>query len=263
MVSCSDAMPEPSSALRTSFTRSIPRIEKGERLTLTVSRARPGSWRPRRCSPASASRSTQRSTSWIIPVSSATGMKSRGEISPRVGCCQRTSASQPCTCLRLHVDDGLELDPQLRGLERMEEVGSQLHAGERRRVHLRLEEHVAVLAIRLGPIHGHVGIAQQVAGPEVRAAGEGHPDAGARHHPLPLHHERGLEGAEQAPGQPDRVGGSAGVLHQDRELVTAQPAGEVAPAQAGADPVPDLDQQLVPRGVAEAVVDHLEAIDVE
>jgi len=173
---------------------------------------------------------------------------------------QRLAALHPP---RLHVDDGLELDTQLRGLERMEEVGAQLHAGERRRVHLGLEEHVAILAVRLGPIHGHVGIAQQVAGPEFRASGEGHPDAGARHHPLPLHHERGLEGAEQAPGQSDRGGGTAGVLHQDRELVAAQPAGEVAPAQAAADPVTDLDQQLVPRGVAEAVVDRLETIDVE
>ena len=34
-------------------------------------------------------------TSTIIPVSSRTGMKSMGSMTPRVGCCQRISASTP------------------------------------------------------------------------------------------------------------------------------------------------------------------------
>jgi hypothetical protein len=35
----------------------------------------------------------------ISPASSATGMNSAGEIMPRSGCRQRSSASQPVTCV--------------------------------------------------------------------------------------------------------------------------------------------------------------------
>ena len=53
------------------------------------------------------------------------------------------------------------------------------------------------------------------------------------------------------------------VLAQDHELVAAEPGERLVPAQRVADALGDRDQQLVALAVAEAVVDHLEAIEVE
>ncbi len=53
------------------------------------------------------------------------------------------------------------------------------------------------------------------------------------------------------------------VLAQDHELVAAEPGERLVPAQRVADALGDRDQQLVTLAVAEAVVDHLEAIEVE
>ena len=52
-------------------------------------------------------------------------------------------------------------------------------------------------------------------------------------------------------------------FEQDGELVAAQPGDGVAGAQARLEPPRDRDQQLVADQVAEAVVDDLEAVEVE
>ncbi len=52
-------------------------------------------------------------------------------------------------------------------------------------------------------------------------------------------------------------------LEQDSELVAAEPRHAVALANALGQHVGDLDQGLVPGLVAERVVDHLEAVDVD
>ena len=50
----------------------------------------------------------------IRPVSSASGMNDSGGTSPRVGCCQRTSASKPTIRLRREVDDRLVVERAAR-----------------------------------------------------------------------------------------------------------------------------------------------------
>ena len=52
-------------------------------------------------------------------------------------------------------------------------------------------------------------------------------------------------------------------LDEHRELVAAEAGHRVAGADRVAQPVGDLDQQLVAGGVAEAVVDLLEAVEVQ
>jgi hypothetical protein len=61
--------------------------------------------------------------------------------------------------------------------------------------------------------------------------------------------------------EPGRV--QVGVLGQDRELVAAEPADGVVLAQAAPKPAGDLAQQPVAGAVAEAVVDHLEIVQVD
>ena len=59
-------------------------------------------------------------------------------------------------------------------------------------------------------------------------------------------------------GRPSAIDGQ-----QDRELVAAEAGHGVRLAHDVAQPVGDLDEQLVAAGVAEGVVDLLEAVDVE
>ena len=55
----------------------------------------------------------------------------------------------------------------------------------------------------------------------------------------------------------------AQALADDHELVATEPCDGVGSLQAPLDPPRDLDEQLVAGVVAQAVVDHLEAVDVE
>ena len=57
--------------------------------------------------------------------------------------------------------------------------------------------------------------------------------------------------------------GIADVLDQDGELVAAEPRDRVRRPHGFAQPGGDLLQHLVARGVAEAVVDGLEIVEVE
>ena len=59
------------------------------------------------------------------------------------------------------------------------------------------------------------------------------------------------------------VPGTGDVLEQDRELVAGQPRDQVRFAHAGLQALRDFLEQVVAGQVAEAVVDHLEAVDVQ
>ena len=61
--------------------------------------------------------STQRPSGTIRPVSSAIGMNDSGATRPRVGCCQRTSASKPTIRVVVEGDDRLVVEAQLAALE--------------------------------------------------------------------------------------------------------------------------------------------------
>ena len=61
--------------------------------------------------------------------------------------------------------DGLVDEAQLAGLDAAGQVGLQLEPLEGARVHLLLEQLDAVLALLLGQVHGHVGVAQHAPRP--------------------------------------------------------------------------------------------------
>nr|BFE70401.1 hypothetical protein GCM10020092_037020 [Actinoplanes digitatis] len=64
-------------------------------------------------------------------------------------------------------------------------------------------------------------------------------------------------------GHPDRRRGVLGVLHDDGELVAAEPSEQFGRAQAGAQPFGDDDQYVVASLVSQRVVDLLEAVQVQ
>jgi hypothetical protein len=131
-------------------------------------------------------------------------------------------------------------------------------------VHLWLEQPVAALALVLCDVHRGVGVADQLVG-ERRALADHHRDARAAAHGQLLvgRAHRRRERVDHALGGLDRFVAMLDVLQQQRELVTAEAGRRVTGADARGQALADLDQHLVAGGVAEAVVDDLEVVEVQ
>src|SRR4051812_48079636 len=80
---------------------------------------------------------------------------------------------------------------------------------------------------------------------------------------LLLERERPGERLEDALGGVGRLPGGLDALEQHGELVAAEARRGVAGADAGGEALADLEQDLVAGGVAEAVVDRLEVVEVD
>src|SRR4051812_31469403 len=80
---------------------------------------------------------------------------------------------------------------------------------------------------------------------------------------LLLERERPGERLEDALGGVGRLLGGLDALEQHGELVAAEARGRVAGADARGEALADLEQDLVAGGVAEAVVDRLEVVEVD
>ena len=78
-----------------------------------------------------------------------------------------------------------------------------------------------------------------------------------------LERERLGERLEQPLGDGDRVVGPGDVLAHEHELVAAEAGGHLVAADGGAQALGDGEQQAVAGVVAEAVVDDLEAVEVD
>jgi hypothetical protein len=79
---------------------------------------------------------------------------------------------------------------ELPVLQRAAERRLQLQTGDRFDTHLGVEDHVRALALRLGRVHGDVGVAQQVVGILVAGSPDGDSDAGTHHQLLVIDLER-------------------------------------------------------------------------
>ena len=92
---------------------------------------------------------------------------------------------------------------------------------------------------------------------------EGDADAGP-HVDLAVQHHHGLaEGVGDALGHIAGLVGVDDLLHEDGELIPAEPGRRVPSSQAVGQPAGHFDQEGVSGRVAEAVVDQLEVVEVE
>ena len=173
---------------------------------------------------------------------------------------------------RLDAGDGLVLEPderlvmklELLALERPLQVGAQLEAGHHPVVHGGLEQAVAALALGLGDVHRGVGVADQLVGVGgVPRLDDRDAEAGADDQVVVVELERAAERVEDPLGGLDRRLRVVDVLEQDRELVAAEAGGGVGGADARGDALGHLEQDPVAGGVAEAVVDGLEVVEVD
>ena len=164
---------------------------------------------------------------------------------------------------RREVDDGLVEERELVEVDRTLEVDAELMALAHGLVHARVEDREAGLAVRLGHVHGDVGVAD-----EVGRARDGVPRTrdthGGRDHDVLLAEDvRRAELVDQSARHRARAAEHRLVLGEDRELVAAEPGDEVALTDQAADPLRHRDEELVAGGVAERVVDDLEVVEVE
>ena len=117
----------------------------------------------------------------------------------------------------------------------------------------------------LGLVERGVGALEDVGHLRAVVGEGGDADAGGDLELVALDHERRLERGQEVVR--DVVGGGAGVVvevgQQQHELVAAVAGEQVGRARAGRQARRDLAQQLVAGGVAERVVDELEAVEVD
>ena len=133
-------------------------------------------------------------------------------------------------------------------------------------MHRRLEQAVAALAVALGDVHRGVGVADQLVGVGGRLAARRPRCRGwrGRRAPCCSSAQRRGERVEDALGGVGRLLGADDVLEQDGELVAAEARGGVGRRGCSSPRRSATSRStLVAGGVAEAVVDRLEVVEVE
>jgi hypothetical protein len=190
-------------------------------------------------------------------------MKSPGSSSPRCGWCQRIRASAPARRRLAKLDLGLEVELELATGEAAADLLQELVVAAGTAVTGRIEQVVAVLARQLGQVHGLVGMAQQGFGVLLVVGVERDTDAGAEHQFLAVDGDRPRHPLQQALQAADAFLRRLQADQQHHELVAAEAGHGIVLAHRFADAARDFDQHAVANGMAEAVVDRLEAVEVE
>jgi hypothetical protein len=112
-------------------------------------------------------------------------------------------------------------------------------------------------------IHRDVRFAEEVDGIAVTGPTDGNADTGGDEDLPTIDHEGLLELVAQALGNPDDVGRIGNAFEQNREVITTEARRGVAGAQDVFQSAGDGLQKAVAGLVAEAVIDDLEAVDIE
>ena len=198
----------------------------------------------------------------MSPVRSASGMNSSGGTRPWVGVLPAHQRLHPQDLAAVGVDLGLVVQDKLLLLDGPAQLAEQGQPTGAVLVQRGVEQHEPGVGL-FGRVHGDVGALQQLVGVGGVVGIQGHADAGFHVQAQPLECERLLEGGLQlvGDGHGTLAGGDLGQQHG--ELVAAEPGDGVDLAQRAAQPLADLNQELVAVVVAEGVVDLLEPVQVE
>ena len=157
------------------------------------------------------------------------------------------------------------MDLELVQLERSLQLRLELEPLDHALVHRRLEDAIAALAVALGHVHRHVGVAEKLLGVGRSELVPGQADADARAwiDLLAVDVVLQLESAQNPSGD---VGGLRRVrnpVEQDGELVAAEAGNRVRRAHGALEALRHLPQDRVAGRVAEAVVDGLEIVQID
>ena len=210
--------------------------------------------------------------SWIRPVCSAIGMKTVGGTSPRTGWCHRSSASTPHHVARPERVGRLVVHVQLAAPHRLAQVGLQLEPVDQRAVHA--AGRTARTAAR------RRALARYIARSALRISWLASASASSRRRRRPADGAMPMLAWTNS-SRPSMTNGSCSAsrirsassagARQPTPLSTST-ANSSPPSRATVSPCADtqvrsrprhLHQQLVAAGVAQAVVDLLEPVQVE
>ena len=158
--------------------------------------------------------------------------------------------------------DRLVVQLELVCVDRLLQLGAELEPLDDALVHRGLEHPVAPLAVSLGHVHGHVGVAQELGGLGNRVLAVDHADTDARPREdlLAVDLVRDLQRVKDPRRGVGRLRRVADALQQDRELVAAEAGDGVGGANRDPEAPCDLLQDLVAGRVAEA---GLEVVEVD
>ena len=159
--------------------------------------------------------------------------------------------------------DGLVVRHEFLAVQRAAQVAFEFKQLERGFVQVFVEDGETLPAGGLGAVHGHVGIAQQFFRAAVARVHQGDADAGRGVELLAGDAHRLGQRGDDPFGHRHRVVDGVDEVEHDGELVAAQARHHVRVAHAAADAARGFLQQLVADQVADRVVDHLEAVEVE
>ena len=140
---------------------------------------------------------------------------------------------------------------------------SQRHAVDEALVHAVVEHRAAPAAEALGGVHGDVGVAQQHLGGDDPIEVVGDPDAADDLQRAPLEQHRLGQELTDAGADLHRLRRRRNLFQDDGELVATEAGQGVGRPQHPLDAPGQLDEELVPGRVTDAVVDQLEAIQVD
>ncbi|MNV07064.1 hypothetical protein D3C71_974750 [compost metagenome] len=161
-------------------------------------------------------------------------------------------------------DDRLEIRQQfVSTLERVAQGPFTLDLVRDFTAHFLVEHRVAVAPGTLDPVHRRIGIAQQVGGLVMElTVGADDTDAAGRKNLMAVDEKRQVERHQDPFGDFDHHI-QRGLGRQYRKLIAPQACQHVGLAQTTAQSLGRLHQQQVAKMVAEAVVDHLEAVQID
>ena len=173
---------------------------------------------------------------------------------------QRLEAGQPA---RAELHDGLEEEGELVAVDGPVQVVAEVVEPDDGVAVGRFEVLDAVPAPVLGLVHRGVGVPHQALRGHPGPVGLRHADAG-RHEALPVEQRHRLgDHLGQVVGQRVDAAAPVGVGQEDDELVAAEAGHRGVVARGEAYPLTHRLHDTVAGGVAEAVVDELEPVDVE
>ena len=169
---------------------------------------------------------------------------------------------------RSHVDLGLVVQQELLLVQGFLDAAYGQRAFFGAAAVLGVEEQVAIATGLLGAVHGVVGVAQQGVGvAAVNGVDRGAHAGGDLHGVLQGVHHIGLRHHAQHPFYGQACLFKRARAQQHHKLVAAQASSRVGPvftaAQRTSQPAGQFSQQPVARSVPEAVIDRLEAVEVQ
>ena len=157
---------------------------------------------------------------------------------------------------------GLVVDDELTFPHRFVEVGLELEQLSGLGVHGGDIALIVVAPRQLGPVHGGVGVLQQRLGVLPVVGIQRNADAGRKEQLLAVELERVAEDVKDALCYRSCVPRPGDEIRQQGELVASEPGEAVGVTDACLQPGGSQPEQLVSLGVAQAVVDVLEAVEV-